>query len=144
MFPSFANWEPNDEYNLCTPGMDGSKSKVQAFKNVLSNDEKILICTHATPRFAFEELEESKFNNLLLAIDEFHYVSARLRSETELRRAKVELQGIEPWSREDKRVRSTCLVDFDCREKKGRQRPHQIRSCCCLDSHAQHATAQFC
>ena len=20
----FANWEPNDEYNLCTPGMDGS------------------------------------------------------------------------------------------------------------------------
>jgi superfamily II DNA or RNA helicase len=72
----FANWEPKDAYNLCTPGMDGSKSKVQAFKNFLDNDEQILICTHATLRFAFEELEESKFNNTLLAIDEFHHVSA--------------------------------------------------------------------
>jgi superfamily II DNA or RNA helicase len=72
----YANWEPNDEYNLCTPGMDGSKSKVQAFKNFLENDEKILICTHATLRFAFEELDESKFNDILLAIDEFHHVSA--------------------------------------------------------------------
>jgi superfamily II DNA or RNA helicase len=75
-FGFFANWEPNDEYNLCTPGMDGSKSKVQAFKNFLENTEKILICTHATLRFAFEELEETKFNNILLAIDEFHHVSA--------------------------------------------------------------------
>ena len=75
-FGFFANWEPNDEYNLCTPGMDGSKSKVQAFKNFLENEERILICTHATLRFAFEELEESKFNNILLAIDEFHHVSA--------------------------------------------------------------------
>jgi superfamily II DNA or RNA helicase len=77
----FANWEPNDEYNLCTPGMDGSKSKVQAFKNFLDNGEKILICTHATLRFAFEELEESKFNNILLAIDEFHHVSADVDSK---------------------------------------------------------------
>ncbi len=76
----FANWEPNDEYNLCTPGMDGSKSKVQAFKNFLENDEKILICTHATLRFAFEELDEVKFNNILLAIDEFHHVSADVDS----------------------------------------------------------------
>jgi len=72
----YSNWEPNDEYNLCTPGMDGSKSKVQAFKNFLDNNEKILICTHATLRFAFEELEETKFDNILLAIDEFHHVSA--------------------------------------------------------------------
>lgn len=75
-FGFFADWEPNDEYNLCTPGMDGSKSKVQAFKNFLNNDEKILICTHATLRFAFEELDDSRFNNILLAIDEFHHVSA--------------------------------------------------------------------
>jgi hypothetical protein len=72
----FADWELNPAYNLCTPGMDGSKSKVQAFKNFLDNDEKILICTHATLRFAFEEVDESKFNNTLLAIDEFHHVSA--------------------------------------------------------------------
>jgi len=75
-FGFFADWVPNDDYNLCTPGMDGSKSKVQAFKNFLSNGESILICTHATLRFAYEELEESSFNNILLAIDEFHHVSA--------------------------------------------------------------------
>jgi hypothetical protein len=72
----FADWVPNPNYNLCTPGLDGSKSKVQAFKNFLANDEKILICTHATLRFAFEELEETAFNDTLLAIDEFHHVSA--------------------------------------------------------------------
>lgn len=72
----FANWEINDDYNLCTPGSDGSTSKVKIFKNFMDNNEPILICTHATLRFAFEELDESKFNNVLLAIDEFHHVSA--------------------------------------------------------------------
>jgi len=75
-FGFFANWEPKDNYNLCTPGSDGSKSKVQAFHNFMNNNEKILICTHATLRFACEELDETKFNNTLLAIDEFHHVSA--------------------------------------------------------------------
>lgn len=70
----FANWEPNDEYNLCTPGGDGSK--VKAFKRFLDSDERILICTHATLRFAFEELDAEKFSDTLLAIDEFHHVSA--------------------------------------------------------------------
>jgi len=72
----FANWEVDDRYNLCTQGSDGSKSKVQAFKNFMVNEEKILICTHATLRFAFQELEDSAFDNTLLAIDEFHHVSA--------------------------------------------------------------------
>ena len=36
-FGFFANWEPNDNYNLCTPGSDGSSSKVQAFHNFLNN-----------------------------------------------------------------------------------------------------------
>lgn len=72
----FANWEPNDNYNLCTPGDDGSKGKIQAFQNFMNSDEKILICTHATLRFAYDTLDISKFNNTLLAIDEFHHVSA--------------------------------------------------------------------
>ena len=75
-FGFFANWQPNDKYNLCTPGSDGSKSKVQAFHDFMDSDEQILICTHATLRFACEELDETKFNNTLLAIDEFHHVSA--------------------------------------------------------------------
>ena len=70
----YANWEPNEKYNLCTPG--GDKSKVDAFVRFMESDEQILICTHATLRFAFEQIDESKFDNCLLAIDEFHHVSA--------------------------------------------------------------------
>ncbi|MBL4773610.1 MAG: DEAD/DEAH box helicase family protein, partial [Alcanivoracaceae bacterium] len=75
-FGFFADWEPNDKYNLCTPGSDGSKTKVQAFHNFMNGDEQILICTHATLRFACEELDEKIFNATLIAIDEFHHVSA--------------------------------------------------------------------
>lgn len=76
----FANWEPKDQYNLCTPGSDRSAGKVQTFRNFMDNEEQILICTHATLRFACEELNEEKFNNVLLAIDEFHHVSADVNS----------------------------------------------------------------
>ena len=76
----FADWVIKDAYNLCTPGDDGSKSKVQTFKNFLASEETVLICTHATLRFAVDELEESQFNNTLLAIDEFHHVSADANS----------------------------------------------------------------
>lgn len=72
----FADWKPNDHYNLCTPGLDNAKGKVEAFKNFMDNNEKILICTHATLRFACEQIEDSKFNDVLIAIDEFHHVSA--------------------------------------------------------------------
>lgn len=70
----FADWTPNEKYNLCTPG--GEKSKVKKFKEFFLSDEKILICTHSTLRFAFEELDVSEFNDTLLAIDEFHHVSS--------------------------------------------------------------------
>lgn len=70
----FANWEPNDIYNLCTPAGEGSK--VKAFSKFLESDEKILICTHATLRFACEGVDEKLFNDCVIAIDEFHHVSA--------------------------------------------------------------------
>ncbi len=70
----FANWEPQDEYNLCTAG--GDNKKVEAFIRFMNSDARILICTHATLRFAFEQIDEIKFNDCLLAIDEFHHVSA--------------------------------------------------------------------
>ena len=75
-FGFFANWAPKDNHNLCTPGDDGNKSKVSAFHKFMDNDEQLLICTHATLRFACEGLSEDKFNDTLLAIDEFHHVSA--------------------------------------------------------------------
>lgn len=70
----YANWEPNQKYNLCTPGSDSGK--VKAFHQFLQSDEKVLICTHATLRFAFEGLDEKELNDCLIAIDEFHHVSA--------------------------------------------------------------------
>lgn len=73
----FADWDYNEDYNLCTPG--GDEKKVRAFKNFIENpSETILICTHATLRFAFNQLDISQFNNILLAIDEFHHVSAAI------------------------------------------------------------------
>lgn len=70
----YANWEPNQKYNLCTPGSDAGK--VKAFHQFLQSDEKVLICTHATLRFAFEGLDEKQLNDCLVTIDEFHHVSA--------------------------------------------------------------------
>ncbi len=70
----FADWKPSPKYNLCTAG--GEKSKVQAFLKFMESDEQILICTHSTLRFAFEQIDDAKFNDTLLAIDEFHHVSA--------------------------------------------------------------------
>lgn len=70
----FADWEMQAKYNLCTPG--SSKSKVEQFVEFLFSKAKILICTHATLRFAFERVEPEAFDNCLVAIDEFHHVSA--------------------------------------------------------------------
>lgn len=70
----FADWSPQPHYNLCTSGSE--KSKVQTFLEFLDSDEQILICTHATFRFACAELDEKQLNDCLIAIDEFHHVSA--------------------------------------------------------------------
>lgn len=72
----FNDWELPNELNLCTPGGDGATgSKVKTFLKFLDSDEKIIVCTHATLRFACEQIDESKFDNCLIAIDEFHHVA---------------------------------------------------------------------
>lgn len=56
----------------------GETSKVKRFVEFMKSNDKddnILIATHATLRYAFEELDDSAFDNSLLAIDEFHHVS---------------------------------------------------------------------
>ncbi len=71
----FADWEVGHQYNLCTAG--GDKSKVSAFVSFMEDaSATILVCTHATLRFAFDAVDESQFNDCLIAIDEFHHVSA--------------------------------------------------------------------
>ena len=72
-FGFFADWEIGRGCNLCLPG--GDNKKVEAFHRFLDSDERILVCTHATLRFACEQTSEDKFNDCLVAIDEFHHVS---------------------------------------------------------------------
>ena len=70
----FADWEIEDRNNLCTPG--GDSGKVDAFLRFLEGDDTVLVCTHATLRFAMAKLPASAFDDTLVAIDEFHHVSA--------------------------------------------------------------------
>ena len=86
----FTNWQVKDKYNLCTSGSDASSSKVKSFIDFLANDESILVCTHSTLRFAFEQIETTQLNNTLVAIDEFHHISADTNSRLgELLRATM-------------------------------------------------------
>ena len=74
----YADWQPDPRWNLCTPGADDGKGKVDAFHRFMRPEEpaEILICTHATLRFAADGMQVTDFDHCLLAIDEFHHVSA--------------------------------------------------------------------
>lgn len=77
-----SDWIPNPRYDLCAPGADASlTNQFIRFVNDDSEDAKILICTHSTLRFAYGKLGKDAFNNCLLAIDEFHHVSAEADSK---------------------------------------------------------------
>jgi hypothetical protein len=68
------------QWNLCNaPGPDEEKvdpSKVKAVGQFLASDDKVLVCTHATFRFAVDALGVKAFDDRLIAVDEFHHVSA--------------------------------------------------------------------
>ena len=76
----FADWQVAPQWNLCNaPGADDAKvakSKVKAVGEFLASSDKILVCTHATFRFAVEALGIEAFDDRLIAIDEFHHVSS--------------------------------------------------------------------
>lgn len=74
----WADWEIKDEHNLCDAG--SSAGKVDAFIEFLEGPDAVLVCTHATLRFAFEKLAAASFKGTVLAIDEFHHVSADTES----------------------------------------------------------------
>ena len=74
-FGFWADWEVKPKWNLCnSPGEDGGK--VASVKAFLESDDKNLVCTHATFRFAVEKFGIEVFDNRLIAVDEFHHVSA--------------------------------------------------------------------
>ena len=70
------DWYVKPENNLTTIGSD--RSKVERFiKFMRSTDasDNVIIVTHATFRFAVEDLSDADFDDALVAIDEFHHVS---------------------------------------------------------------------
>ena len=71
----FADWHIDDRNNLTNDDGLDDRSKVAAFMRFMDSDDQILLCTHATLRFAFENVPAEKFNECVLAIDEFHHAS---------------------------------------------------------------------
>ncbi|MYC68415.1 MAG: DEAD/DEAH box helicase [Acidobacteriia bacterium] len=74
-FGFWADWSVPPRWNLCNaPGTDGGK--VNSVKAFLDSDDHILVCTHATFRFAVDRFGAGAFDGRLIAVDEFHHVSA--------------------------------------------------------------------
>ena len=100
-FGFWANWTVKPQWNLCNaPGPDEERvdpSKVRAVGQFLASDDRVLVCTHATFRFAVEQLGVEAFDDRMIAVDEFHHVSAsadnRLGSQLAdfIRRDKVHI-----------------------------------------------------
>jgi superfamily II DNA or RNA helicase len=79
-FGFWADWTVKPQWNLCNaPGPDEERvdpSKVRAVGQFLESGDPVLVCTHATFRFAVEALGIEAFDDRLIAVDEFHHVSA--------------------------------------------------------------------
>ena len=69
----FRDWVVSPQWNLTDAG---GTQKTKAFADFMASEDSILICTHATFRFAFDQLGAAAFANSVIAIDEFHHVSA--------------------------------------------------------------------
>lgn len=75
-FGFWADWKVEPKWNLCdAPGSDNG-GKVEGVKKFLGSDDQILICTHATFRFAVDKFGVEAFDDRLIVVDEFHHVSA--------------------------------------------------------------------
>ena len=74
-FGFWADWTVRPKWNLCSaPGTDGGK--VRSLKAFLGTNDQVLVCTHATFRFAMDRFGVEAFDNRLIAVDEFHHASA--------------------------------------------------------------------
>lgn len=72
----WADWHVEPKWNLCNaPGNDNG-GKVKSLGAFLESDDKVLVCTHATFRFAVDACGVEAFDDRLIAVDEFHHVSA--------------------------------------------------------------------
>ena len=75
-FGFYEDWRVDPQYDLTLNG--GQESKVQKLLDFLKDpSSRILICTHATLRFAYQQVaDDHAFDNIMVAIDEFHHVSS--------------------------------------------------------------------
>jgi len=72
----WADWHVEPKWNLCNaPGNDNG-GKVKSLGAFLESDDKVLVCTHATFRFAVDNYGVEAFDDRLIAVDEFHHVSS--------------------------------------------------------------------
>ncbi len=75
-FGFWADWRVEPKWNLCNaPGGDNG-GKVDAVKKFLESNAKVLVCTHATFRFTIDKFGIEILDDRLIAVDEFHHVSA--------------------------------------------------------------------
>lgn len=72
----WADWVVQPKWNLCNAPGNDSGGKVNSLGAFLDSDDKVLVCTHATFRFAVDKFGVEKFDDRLIAVDEFHHVSA--------------------------------------------------------------------
>jgi len=75
-FGFWADWIVPPQWNLCNAPGDDNGGKVNAVKSFLESEDRILVCTHATFRFAVDRFGVEAFDDCLIAVDEFHHVSA--------------------------------------------------------------------
>jgi superfamily II DNA or RNA helicase len=74
-FGFWSDWRVEPKWNLCNaPGGDNG-GKVNAVGAFLESNDKVLVCTHATFRFAVDQFGVEQFDDRLIAVDEFHHVS---------------------------------------------------------------------
>ena len=72
----WADWHVEPKWNLCdAPGNDNG-GKVNSLGAFLESGDNVLVCTHATLRFAVDKFGVAAFDDRLIAVDEFHHVSA--------------------------------------------------------------------
>lgn len=72
----WADWNVQPKWNLCDAPGDDNGGKVNSLGAFLDSADKVLVCTHATFRYAIDKFGIEKFDNRLIAVDEFHHVSA--------------------------------------------------------------------
>ena len=75
-FGFWSDWHVEPKWNLCNaPGSDDG-GKVKSLGAFIRSEDRVLVCTHATFRFAVDAFGVEAFDDRLIAVDEFHHVSA--------------------------------------------------------------------